>query len=207
METIPIFSIALHKFFEPELAVLGKKIVMENRDIFRKIEKHNSYTNIIFQNIMKNHIDENYKNLNDILKFKEKILSNATKVLELYNYTYDMVDYEVTNLWFNIMENMSFQNAHNHYGFVLTGTFYIDMPEEVSPIIFYSPLENMQPYNSTGNIKDEEKKHNQFNSKAWTVYPKNGEMYFWLASLSHGVPQIQFSGSRISCSYDISTKI
>jgi uncharacterized protein (TIGR02466 family) len=201
MKTIPIFTITLHKFDEPELASLGKKIVIENADLFIKNEEFNVYNNFLFQDVSKHRIDENYKNLDDVLKFKEKILSNALKVLNEYDYTSEKIQFEVTNLWFNIMENMGYQNSHNHYGYVLTGTFYIDVPEECSPIVFYSPIENMQPYNR---VYD---KQNELNSKTWTIYPKTGEMYFWLSSLSHGVLPTEFQGSRITCSYDISSKI
>jgi hypothetical protein len=64
-------------------------------------------------------------------------------------------------------------------------------------------MRTKKPFNSP---LGENIKYNQFNSASFTCYPSPGEMYFWLSSLKHDVPPIEFEGPRISCSFDISEK-
>lgn len=212
-ESIPIFSVGVHKFYEPKLAKLAKKIVYENEDILQRCENsENNFTNFKYQNVMKHTIDEEYKNKEDVLKVKDKILQNALNVLNLYGYVSDScgrngkhkTEYEVTNLWFNITKSGGSQEVHHHYGFVLSGTFYINTPKNSSPIVFVSPIGNILPYNG---LLSEKEEYNIFNSKTWRIFPKAGEMYFWLSWLPHFVPEKDFDGDRISCAFDISNKI
>jgi uncharacterized protein (TIGR02466 family) len=204
-ESFSIFSVGLHKFYEPELAKLAKKIVYENQNIFLNSEEvNNSFTNFIFQNVGKHEIDEGYKNKTDVFELKQKILQNALNVLNLYGYVSQKTKYEIINLWFNITKSGGSQGIHHHYGSVLSGAFYVNTPENSSPIIFESPIGNILPYN---NIISEQKEYNIFNSRKIEIYPKAGEMYFWLSCLEHSVPAAVFDGNRIVCSFDISTTL
>jgi len=206
-ESMPIFSVGVHTFYEPKLAKLAKKIVYENQDLFTKCRHDDTnftFTNFTYQSVTKHEINENYKDKKSVFEVKQKILQNALNVLNLYGYASQKNKYEVTNLWFNITKSGGSQELHHHYGFVLSGTFYVNTPKNSSPIIFVNPIGNILPYND---VISEQREYNCFNSKTWIIYPKAGDMYFWLSWVQHFVPPADFDGDRISCSFDISNAL
>jgi uncharacterized protein (TIGR02466 family) len=201
MENLPIFSFAIHRFNESQHLKLAKKIVNDNKHLLDKISTTNGFTNFSAQNETKHLIYEDYKNQEDVDKLKKIILSNAIHCLKLYDYYSDIYEYEVTNLWINIFETESKISKHNHYGYLLSGSFYVDVPINSNNLSFENPLQIFLPVTQPFN-----KKYNNFNSSSWTINPQNGEMYFWLSQLHHWAEFNNFENHRISFSYDISTK-
>ena len=131
-------------------------------------------------------------------KFKEVVLENARLFLENCGYDVDRYSFKVSNIWLNEMISESLHSPHNHYGKVVSGCFYVDVPENSSGITFTGPLSRIDK--PTTAIKN----HTVFNSGEWTVAPEPGSMVMWESYLIHGVPKASFNGIRRSIAFDVS---
>jgi uncharacterized protein (TIGR02466 family) len=200
-----LFAVSVHKFDELDSVNLAKKIVEENRIIINGNDSIRAVaTNFVQQNTTRHLVNEDYVNLEDVSKLKKIILNNSINVLLFYDYYDPSLEYEVTNMWFNIIRTNGDAVKHHHSGFLLSGTFYVNVPDCAGPIKFFNPISNY--FYPTMEIKDRDKNYNSFNSHGFTIHPKTGEMYFWLSNLEHSVLCSEFEGERITCSYDIAVK-
>ena len=187
---------------------LARKIFSENKHTFR--DSGRNITNFWYQTLNKHAINENYFSVSDVEELKSSILEHGIEYLKQINWYIDFYEYEVTNLWLNEYKSDTyFQPPHSHPGFILSGTYYVDMPVNCNPIQFYSPFQNLLPsvMFPKGNVINELNfKYNQFNSTSWMFHPKEGEVFFWPSNLSHSVDNSKFNGVRRSIAFDINTK-
>jgi uncharacterized protein (TIGR02466 family) len=87
---------------------------------------------------------------------------------------------------------------HVHYGFQISGCFYVDVPKNSGGIMFSNP-ESLMPFGSS-----RVQTYTMFNSATWRMNPEEGDMYFWRSDLRHQVLSESFIGVRRSIAFDIS---
>ena len=150
-------------------------------------------------------IDRNYSPENTLIikEIEETILKEANRFFRSAGYTYDKDRYEfrVANLWFNEMESGSNHPKHAHYGSVLSGCFYVEVPPNSGGITFYGPLARIDK----ADLRVED--YTIFNSISWTILPEAGNMLLWESYLQHEVPTSVFIGKRRSIAFDVSLDI
>ena len=206
MQIINSFSIGIGSSYLSEGLELGRNIFSQNRHLL--VEGQTNVTSFVHQNYHKHVVKENYTNEDDVEKLKSLLLNEGINYLKEMKWYLDFYEYEVTNLWLNeyYLENHC-QGMHSHPGYLVSGTYYIDVPINSNPIVFYNPTMHIIP---SGMLFSENNnpnfKFNEYNSTTWTFYPKEGEVFFWPSNLIHSVDKSEFKGTRRSISFDINTK-
>lgn len=131
---------------------------------------------------------------------KEFVLKNAEAYLKAAGYYLGGVKLEVPNIWCNEMVSKSTQKDHNHVGCLLSGCFYLEVPDDCGPIKFYNP--SIRFDRVTLPIENQ----TEYNSEGWAVNPKVGQLFMWPSHLFHGVPASEFEGVRRSVAFDVTVK-
>lgn len=194
MDVTPIFSVAIGKSSEPELLNVARQLFKDNQNVLAEGESGLRTT------LQKYNSTQDCAELNNqqaVNTLKKAIAKNAESFYKNLGYKTDALDFEVVNLWLNEMAGVSTHKAHSHYGFQLSGCFYVDLPESSNAIKFYTPLQKRE---HGGNPLAE---YNQYNAEFYEVLPQEGDMFFWESLLMHEVPEMSFSGIRRSIAYDL----
>ena len=198
MRVFPIFSVGLGVANMSEHLPLARKIFAENRHTL--VEGDRTVTNFVKQNANKHVVKDNYTNPEDVDKLKLAIVRWGTEYLKKIGFHMDFYSYEVRNLWLNeYARSDACQFVHNHYGYMISGTYYVDTPEGSAPVVFTNP---MYQFNAAFPA-DEIREYDVFNSDFWKVVPIEGEVVFWNSNLLHEVPEGSNKDPRRSISFDI----
>ena len=104
----------------------------------------------------------------------------------------------ISNMWLNEMYKGSQHPAHTHYGYTLSGVFYVDVPDNSGKIMFHHP----QDTTCTPFIRNVSK-WALHNSLSWWVPVETGSIIIFPANLRHSVPALDFEGARRSIAFDI----
>jgi uncharacterized protein (TIGR02466 family) len=195
MEITPIFPIAIGKAKVPELLDIARKLFEDNQAAFGRVEngfattlqRYNSTQDCAFLN-----------NQQAVANIKNKIKEKAIIFYESLGFDISQLEFEVVNLWLNEMSSGGVHSPHFHYGFQVSGCFYVDTPQNSNAIDFYTPHEPIVHGNNP------EKEYTQYNGKYYRNSIENGDMFFWESLLKHGVPALEFKGVRRSIAYDLS---
>lgn len=203
MSVHTIFATGIIKSDYPELA-------SEVSSLFVEKNLHES-ANANFKTSLETYIGyggtqvrENYnkKELTIVDKIKTTILKESEKFFEEFGYKYDKTDLEltVTGLWLNEMESNSQHEQHQHYGNILSGCFYVDVPQGSGGITFIGPLSRFDK--AMLDIAN----YTIFNSHSWTLDLEKGNLLLWESYIPHRVVNAEFIGKRRSIAFDVSLK-
>lgn len=129
-------------------------------------------------------------------KFEETVLANTKEFLTTCGYSAEKHKFKINKIWMNEMTSGSHHDKHNHYGSVLSGCFYIDVPKDSDRIRFTTPLSKIKAHIAVNN-------YTQYNSETWTLNPQPGSMLLWESYLFHEVPRTEFEGTRRSVAFDV----
>ena len=126
---------------------------------------------------------------------KDYILTEAHKYLRFLKSN----DYKlkIHQIWLSEMNKGGNHPLHVHVGSILSGTFYIHVPENSGQIEFQRHEWMSDPFER---IKFTE--YNEYNADIWKFEPKKGDLYIWKSDLPHLVEKNN-SDSRISVSFNI----
>jgi uncharacterized protein (TIGR02466 family) len=105
----------------------------------------------------------------------------------------------VQNMWLNEMASGEHHPKHSHYGYSISGTFYVDVPEGSNKLGLYSPLDGV------GHILGPESQDSwtTSNSMSWWIPVEAGNIILFPSHIKHEVPPMQFHGLRRSISFDL----
>jgi len=107
---------------------------------------------------------------------------------------------EVTS-WLQLNQPGSYFVRHDHYGALMSGVFYIEVPENSGDIVFHNPLETRRMTDTFfTKIKIEE---NSYNFNHVVYKPIVGELLMFESWLHHTVQQNQSDSNRISIGINI----
>jgi uncharacterized protein (TIGR02466 family) len=197
MEINAIFVTGIGVVSEPNSLKLAQKIFAENKNTLMPSTKSKHFNTSLNQYYLGKANIRKFSNEDDVNQLKQIIKTNAFKYLEMIGYDVHKIDLEVINFWLNEMQNESFHVSHNHYGFNLSGTYYVEVPQNSGSILFTNPSN----VNTCASLPVKE--YTPLNSEIWTLNPKEGDMFFWKSDLMHSVPLIKFDGIRRSIAFDI----
>lgn len=100
------------------------------------------------------------------------------------------------NMWFNINKKGSFNTLHNHQGSILSGVYYVDVPDAGMGNIEFLRDDDYQYY------MPQLKKYNQFTSQKASYTPKTGMLLIFPSWLKHQVLPNNSDKERVSISFN-----
>lgn len=115
---------------------------------------------------------------------------------------------EIDTLWINVMDPQAIHTSHIHPLSVVSGTVYVEMPAQASPIRFEDPrfgLMMAQPLKTMP--RGSSKKHSRHSSPYhFEVFPQSNELVLFESFLRHEVPVNKSKGQRITISFNYRLK-
>jgi uncharacterized protein (TIGR02466 family) len=101
------------------------------------------------------------------------------------------------SLWVNVLPEGGSHTGHIHTNSVLSGTYYVAVPEGAGPIVYEDPRHAMMMAATPKkpNAPQEQKSH-------VSLHPAVGSLLFWESWLRHEVPLNRADGLRISISFN-----
>jgi len=197
MSTFPIFAIALGVEKVSEGLAPARKLFVENKKLLKSLPDNDGHaTTLVGYN--RNNFFVEHKNTVNLKAVKNLIYKHGLKFFEDCGYDVVKNDIAVSNIWLNEMKSKAEHPRHLHYGFQISGCFYVDVPKNSGDIMF-SNADTLMPFGSAS-----VQTYTVFNSTTWRMTPEEGDMYFWRSDLRHQVLGESFIGVRRSIAFDIS---
>jgi uncharacterized protein (TIGR02466 family) len=101
------------------------------------------------------------------------------------------------SLWVNVMPEGGSHTSHIHPNSVVSGTYYVAVPQGAGPIVFEDPRLPMMMA-----APPKKKKVPRAFMAHVSEYPKPGSLLLWESWLRHEVPLNRAAGHRISVSFN-----
>ena len=128
----------------------------------------------------------------------ENLIDQAVEdYVEALGYDIEEGTLKMSNCWVNIMPTGTHHSGHIHPNSILSGTFYLQMPEDSPGIKFEDPRLIMQ-MNTPPKSDDLPEEMQSFVS----INAKDGDLVLFESYLRHEVPANQSEDDRISISFN-----
>ena len=147
-----------------------------------------------------------YASLSDLI-WRSPIFKDLKKILDLHvdqfsselDFDLEGRDLKLEDVWINILAEGGNHSAHLHPNSIISGTIYISMPPETSPIKFEDPRHPMMMAAPSRLVHAKE-----YLKPFIYINPLVGEILLWESWLRHEVPTNMSSEERISISFNYS---
>ena len=199
MDIFPISAIGLGVQKAPEGLPFARKMFIENEKMLKAVPNTPGHLTTL-SGYKRNTTIVTHKDTTNFRNIKKLIYTHAFNFFAGCGYDTTKYDLEVVNLWLNEMrdiKNICEHDIHSHYGYQISGCFYVDMPKNTGGILFINNDINVAY--SAIDIKT----YTIYNSRTWCINPEEGDMYFWRSDVAHQVLSSEFSGVRRSIAFDI----
>jgi uncharacterized protein (TIGR02466 family) len=194
MQLLPIFSVGIGEVQEPLLLQTARQLFKDNQTLLQQTNTGLYTTLQNYNSLQDASILNNQEAVNTL---KEVIKKNAIQFYAGLGFDVSRLDFHVVNLWLNEMRSGSAHQLHSHYGFQISGCFYVDVPQKSNLIKFYTPIQKRE------HTDNPQKIFNEYNAQFIQCELQEGSMYFWESLLQHEVPPLEFEGVRRSIAYDL----
>lgn len=141
--------------------------------------------------------DQMQKMSSTFTKLEKKLDLHVRKFIKNLEYDIDMKQLKMNSCWVNVMPAGAFHTAHIHPHSIISGTFYVAVPDRASCIRFEDP--RLGFFMNAPTVKKNAKLQNQ---RFVQVQPKAGELILFESWLRHEVPLNQSQKPRISVSFN-----
>ena len=145
-----------------------------------------------------------YASLNDLparaevfAVLKKKLDAHVAVFAEALEYDLHGRKLKLDSLWINVLEHLGTHSGHIHPHSVISGTFYVAVPEGASALRFEDPRLS-QLMAAPTRKPDARKEHETFVS----VAPAPGSLLLWESFIRHEVPINLGEDVRISVSFN-----
>ncbi len=101
------------------------------------------------------------------------------------------------SLWVNVLAEGGAHTSHIHTNSVLSGTYYVCVPQGAGPIVYEDPRHAMMMAAPPRAASAPREQRSQFSE-----LPKPGSLVLWESWLRHEVPMNKAEGLRISISFN-----
>ena len=134
MNIQPIFSIGVLKIPQLDLIDFATKLY-DGRINMIESQEGKVLTSLISYD-METKTIESIKHIPEVIELVKVIEKNSSIFLNQIGGNTDLYDIKVVNLWINEMRSGSFMSKHSHYGHVISGCYYIDVPQNSGMLRF-----------------------------------------------------------------------
>lgn len=128
----------------------------------------------------------------------EYIKQSAVEYLKGNMFDVSKYNIHVVNMWLNEMDPGSEHRRHSHYGYSLSGTYYVSCPDGAEGITLHSPLD-AGTYHELRHVTEK----NLLNTLNVTIPVCPGMIVLFSSHVNHSVAASTFSGVRRSIAFDI----
>ena len=128
-----------------------------------------------------------------ILEIEEQA-NNFAKELEICQKV------KLSNLWININGYKDYNRRHNHPESIISGVFYVKVPDKSSKLRFFHPSVDLMVRDWNLNV---DLKCNKYTSSIWEIFPEDGKLLLFPSWLDHEVDQNLSQEKRISISFNL----
>ncbi len=132
-------------------------------------------------------------------KLKHILDKHVAAFVECLEFDLNRKEIKLDSLWINILPYGGVHTSHIHPNSIISGTFYVCVPEFSAAIKFEDPRLAMMMA-SPNKIANAGKDNRNF----FYVMPKVGQILLWESWLRHEVPINMADGNRISISFNYS---
>lgn len=132
---------------------------------------------------------------------QKKIDLEVEKFIRSLDYDLPRKSLKMDSCWVNVMPENTLHTSHIHPHSVLSGTFYVDIPQNSSAIKFEDP--RLGFFMNAPAVKIKSKKQNQ---RFFSIQPQNGDLILFESWLKHEVPLNKSRKPRISVSFNYEWK-
>ena len=101
------------------------------------------------------------------------------------------------SLWVNVLPEGGSHTSHIHTNSVISGTYYVAVPQGAGPIVYEDPRHAMMMAAPPRKSNAPEELHSLI-----SLSPKAGSLLLWESWLRHEVPMNKAEGLRISISFN-----
>ena len=159
-----------------------------------KTDKYdNGYTSYFSNNSM--------PDIPEVEEFKKELIDVCTLFAEHQGVDLENNHLKVDEIWMNYMKRNGTHVPHIHAESHYSGTFYINGPEGVGKIRFYSPIRQYWDFCNPPILKSAE--GNRESCAYMEHVPAPGELVMWNSWLRHEVMSHQSDEPRLSISFNI----
>tara|TARA_B100000073_G_scaffold348474_1_gene367681 strand:- start:10123 stop:10788 length:666 start_codon:yes stop_codon:yes gene_type:complete len=109
----------------------------------------------------------------------------------------------MTNLWININKRGDYNVIHTHPGAVLSGVYYLSLPNCCSGDITFQRDPKEQHLREFWGCSDNFDRWNEVIADEYDMYPEEDKLIIFPAHLPHRVNQSASDGDRISISFNV----
>jgi len=188
-EVLLLFPAAVFRFRNLGLddgALLRAIMEGEGSDFFRH-ESPGNYTSE----------DYNLQRKPALAPLVEAVESRAHQAFTEY-FRYEYEELYVNTMWCNVQQPdpHASHHWHHHANSFFSGTYYAEISDDRSPIIFESP-------HPPKLVKPKTDRWNPLNADTYPVPVRTGDLLLWPSELRHSVPTYQSARRRVSISFNI----
>jgi hypothetical protein len=169
------FPTAIFSTFNPDLADEMLPIARKFLDDDKMINKRWNYKTTYTPNT-------GIERFKETKSFCDYVANLGKDFLIKQGYELEFSDFK-SLLFASEMFKGQFHNTHAHPNCVLSGVFYLQVPEGSSPIVFYDP----RPFRKM--VKRNTPTQTETNQDELVIYPQKGLLMMWESWLEHSVPE------------------
>jgi len=133
----------------------------------------------------------------DSQEFQSFIKDSVKQFLEQGDYATEC-DISIPNMWMNSMTSNAVHRKHSHFGYTLSGTYYVEVPQGSGILSLINPVQDLVNQAIIMN-----KTMNQNNVYEYQIPVEPGMIVLFPSFIKHYVPSLKFQGTRKSIAFDI----
>ena len=126
----------------------------------------------------------------------ESITDKIDKTIETIRNQIGVPELKLKNFWCNVNTYGDYNVLHNHHGSILSGVFYVDVPDENMGNINFVRSDDISYY------LPKMKEYNNFTGESATYKPETGRVLIFPSWLKHSVDGCKSKNNRISISFN-----
>ena len=186
MEVKSLFSIPIHQNnYNEDLGDLEEECIKRSTLDSGRIKSNSGgwQSNFIYS-------DDDY--FSEFILEIEEQANNFAKELKIYQKG------KIESLWININEYKDCNRIHTHPNCIISGVFYVKVPDKSGEILFYHPSHELMSRDWSVDLK-----YNMYTSLTMRITPKKGDIFLFPSWLEHGVGPNLSQEKRISISFNL----
>jgi uncharacterized protein (TIGR02466 family) len=182
----PIFSIGIAGHKEINLPLIAKIYELQENE-----------KGVLRSNVLGWQSSTGLNDFEEFARLKNMINNVANMVSKELGCDKDII---LGKAWASINPQNASNQIHDHPASLLSGVYYLKVPEPVSPIVFYDP----RPVKMF--LSPEFERRNDYSSDITAFDPKEGLLLIFPSWLKHSVEPNMSEEDRISISFNYKTK-